>query len=85
MKQVLLFIAMVGVIQMSQAASRGVITPDRESASAAVILQADGTLKEPTIPSNIIAEPEVTKPDVTIMEGKPEGMDAPIQQEFIVK
>lgn len=86
MKQILLLIALVSVSQIGLASRRGNITaPDRESASAAVLLQDDGTIQEPTIPSNVIAKPEVAIPSNKILEGKPEKMDAPIDQAFIVQ
>ncbi|PPD51464.1 MAG: hypothetical protein CTY12_07875 [Methylotenera sp.] len=85
MKQLLSLVVLVIVSQVVQAVPRGFMTPDRESGSAALVMQSEKLIEEQTIPSNVIAKPEVAAPVNTIMEGKPAGMEAPIEKGFIVQ
>jgi hypothetical protein len=57
----------------------------RRVAGAALIMEAEGLINEPSIPMNTIKPTAASVPQNTIMEGTPEGMDAPLKQELIVQ
>jgi hypothetical protein len=60
--------------------------PDRRRITgAALILESDGTINEPSIPFNAIKPTSASVPQNTIVNGELEGMDAPIKQELIVQ
>jgi hypothetical protein len=63
------------------AVPRSPLTPDRETGSAAILLQDNKMIDDKSIPTDVINTPEVNKPDYTIMEGTPNGIDAPLSND----
>jgi hypothetical protein len=87
---------LVGVASHAAKADHVVITVDpvttaganpdrRRVAGAALIMESDGTINEPSIPFNAIKPTSASVPQNTIVNGELEGMDAPIKQELIVQ
>lgn len=60
--------------------------PDRRRvAAAALIMESEGTINEPSIPMNAIKPTPASVPENTIVDGELEGLNAPIKHEFIVQ
>lgn len=87
MNKLLISVALICTSQITLAlTNRSGVGPDRETASAAVIMKSDGMLKgDQTIPSNVIDKSDNVEPVNTIFEGTPVDMIAPIPTETITK
>jgi hypothetical protein len=73
------------VIAVDPVTTAGANPDRRRVAGAALIMESDGTINEPSIPFNAIKPTSASVPQNTIIDGTLEGLEAPIETKLIVE